>query len=91
MEETSLNGIAKHKKLFASYFLQRLGVQCAEIGQVENANPVVLTGRDGNKNILGTQATFTCKANYAMVGDAVRTCQQDGAWSGVQPRCIGMF
>ena len=24
-----------------------------------------------------------------MVGDAVRTCQQDGTWSGTQPRCIG--
>ena len=56
---------------------------------MENAEPVVLTGVDGNKNVLGTQASFTCKANYAMVGDAIRTCQQDGTWSGTQPRCIG--
>ncbi|KAL9972183.1 hypothetical protein ACROYT_G018440 [Oculina patagonica] len=66
-------------------------VYCAEIGQVENANNVVLTGQDGGKNVLGTQATFTCAANYAMVGDAVRTCQQDGTWSGTQPRCIASF
>ncbi|XP_078371653.1 sushi, von Willebrand factor type A, EGF and pentraxin domain-containing protein 1-like [Oculina patagonica] len=66
-------------------------VYCAEIGQVENANNVVLTGQNGGKNVLNTKATFTCKANYAMVGDAVRTCQQDGSWSGIQPRCIAAF
>jgi len=55
---------------------------------VENAEPVVLTGVEGDKNVLGTQASFTCKANYAMVGDAIRTCQQDGTWTGTQPRCI---
>ena len=58
---------------------------------MENANPVAITGADGGKNVLGTKATFTCKQYYAMVGDAVRTCQQDGSWSGIQPRCIGML
>ena len=70
-------------------FLQRLGVYCAEIGEVENAEPVALIGVVGDKNVLGTQASFTCKANYLMVGDAITTCQQDGTWSGTQPRCIG--
>ena len=52
----------------------------------------VLTGTDGGKNVVGTKAAFTCDANYQMpeVGDAERTCQQDGTWSGTQPRCVGM-
>jgi len=66
-------------------------VYCAEIGEVENAEPVALIGVVGDKNVLGTQASFTCKANYLMVGDAIRTCQQDGTWSGTQPRCIAAF
>ena len=51
----------------------------------------MVTGTDGGKNILGTTATFTCDANYEMVGDAARTCQDDGAWSGTQPRCVGTY
>jgi len=59
---------------------------------VEHATRV-LTGTDGGKNVLGTSATFTCDANYQMTeeGDATRTCQQDGTWSGTQPRCVGMY
>ena len=52
----------------------------------------VLTGTDGGKSVLGTKASFTCIANYRMTaeGDAERTCQNDGTWSGTQPRCVGM-
>ncbi|KAJ7352852.1 hypothetical protein OS493_033394 [Desmophyllum pertusum] len=65
-------------------------VYCAEIGQVEYATRAQ-TGVENNKNVLGTTATFTCQANYILVNDATRTCQQDGTWSGVQPRCIAAF
>ncbi|KAJ7352843.1 hypothetical protein OS493_033385 [Desmophyllum pertusum] len=65
-------------------------VYCAEIGQVEYATRAQ-TGVQNNKNVLGTTATFTCQANYILVNDATRTCQQDGTWSGVQPRCIAAF
>lgn len=66
------------------------GVFCEDIGQVEHATRV-LTGTDGSNSILGTTATFTCDANYQMTGDgdASRTCQDDGTWSGTQPRCVG--
>ena len=69
-----------------------LGVFCEDIGQVEHATRV-LSGTDNGKSVLGTKATFTCDANYRMpeVGDAERTCQQDGTWSGTQPRCVGKF
>lgn len=67
-------------------------VFCEDIGQVEHATRV-LTGTDGSNSILGTTATFTCDANYQMTGDgdASRTCQDDGTWSGTQPRCVAAF
>ena len=72
--------------------LPSVGVFCEEIGQVEHATRV-LTGADSGRSVLGTTATFTCDANYEMTadGDATRTCQQDGTWSGTQPRCVGMY
>jgi len=67
-------------------------VFCQEIGQVEHATRV-LTGTDGGKSVPGTKATFTCVAKYLMTveGDAERTCQNDGTWSGTQPRCVAAF
>ncbi|XP_068719978.1 sushi, von Willebrand factor type A, EGF and pentraxin domain-containing protein 1-like [Montipora capricornis] len=67
-------------------------VFCEEIGQVEHAKRV-LTGADSGRSVLGTKATFTCDANYEMTadGDATRTCQQNGKWSGTQPRCVAAF
>jgi len=32
-------------------------------------------------------ATYTCTNCFSMTGDAKRTCQADGTWSGVQPTC----
>ncbi|CAH1262671.1 CSMD3 [Branchiostoma lanceolatum] len=35
----------------------------------------------------GDTASFSCDPGYELVGSAVRTCQADGQWSGVQPTC----
>lgn len=31
---------------------------------------------------------FFCNHSYALSGDARRTCQPDGTWSGKQPLCV---
>ena len=42
---------------------------------------------------IGTVATHTCDAGFALVGDMTRTCADDnqaavvGAWSGSAPSC----
>jgi hypothetical protein len=35
----------------------------------------------------GTVATYGCDAGYALSGNASRTCQASGAWSGSDPTC----
>ena len=44
---------------------------------------------------IGTIATHTCNAGYALVGGVTRTCVDDdqadsvGVWSGTAPSCEG--
>ena len=44
---------------------------------------------------IGTVATHSCNAGYALVGDMTRTCEDDdqadifGIWSGSPPSCEG--
>jgi Sushi repeat (SCR repeat) len=35
----------------------------------------------------GAQATYSCLSGFVMTGDATRTCQASGAWSGSAPTC----
>jgi hypothetical protein len=35
----------------------------------------------------GEIATFSCAQGFGLVGNATRTCQADGSWTGTQPSC----
>ncbi len=36
-------------------------------------------------------ANYTCDPGYMLVGNMMRTCQSDGAWSPAAPTCRGEF
>ena len=36
-------------------------------------------------------ATYTCNTGYNLVGNAMRTCQADGTWSGSDPLCQSKY
>ena len=38
-------------------------------------------------NSVGTVATYTCNDDFELIGDDMRTCQEDGKWSGADPVC----
>ena len=40
---------------------------------------------------LGQTATYSCNADYNLVGDSTRTCQAAGNWSGSEPTCQGVL
>ena len=40
---------------------------------------------------VGDQATYTCDDTFILEGDAVRTCQRPGFWTGAEPFCRGTF
>ena len=42
---------------------------------------------DQSGNRPGSTATYTCNRGYVLVGQARRTCQDNGKWSGKAPTC----
>ena len=60
-------------------------VICDEVLTNPERGSVTTTG-----NSVGDTATYTCKEGYEVTGDATRTCQKDGTWSGTAPTCEGM-
>ena len=56
-------------------------------------DPVALSngGKIHSGNLEGDTVTYFCNKRYRLSGDASRTCQSNGEWSGIQPSCDGMF
>uniref|UniRef100_A0A671XBC1 CUB and Sushi multiple domains 3 n=1 Tax=Sparus aurata TaxID=8175 RepID=A0A671XBC1_SPAAU len=44
--------------------------------------------REGRSFIFKSEVMFSCNVPYVLVGSTSRMCQEDGTWSGSQPRCI---
>ena len=40
---------------------------------------------------IGSQANYNCEAGYYLYGGSSRTCQNDGNWTGIEPRCCKYF
>ena len=41
---------------------------------------------------VGSRAVYSCSnSNYILVGGAERVCGADGNWTGVEPRCEGLY
>ncbi|KAI4811495.1 hypothetical protein KUCAC02_014399, partial [Chaenocephalus aceratus] len=44
--------------------------------------------REGRSFIFKSEVAFSCSSPYVLVGSTARMCQEEGTWSGSQPRCI---
>ena len=42
-------------------------------------------------NMEGDTVTYICNEGYNLSGDANRTCQSNGSWSGIPPKCDRTF
>ena len=58
-------------------------IQCPDLS-IENGKVIILpTNRSVNSS-----AEYSCNGGYKLdKGDAKRTCQVDGTWSGTDPEC----
>ncbi|KAF6202316.1 hypothetical protein GE061_004714 [Apolygus lucorum] len=59
-------------------------VDCGSLPGIDHGSVSLSTG----KTFYGAEALFTCESNYTLVGDAKRTCGDEGVWSGNQPKCL---
>jgi Notch-like protein len=60
-------------------------VDCGSLGTIANGS--IATSPPGSTT-FGTTATYACNANFTLNGNASRTCQASGAWSGAAPTCV---
>jgi len=47
-----------------------------------------ITTAPPSSTTFGTTATYACMSGYALSGNATRTCQASGAWTGTAPTCV---
>ena len=56
-------------------------VDCGRIGGPENGE-ITLSG-----TTFGSEAAYECDIGFELVGEATRTCEATGEWSGEEPVC----
>lgn len=60
-----------------------IGVTCDEVLTAPENGTV-----DNTMRLFMDNAIYGCNPGYMISGNAVRTCQANGTWSGVDPSCI---
>ena len=58
-------------------------VDCGSIGDPENGEVTF------SETTFGSLATYECDEGFELVGEATRTCEATGEWSGEEPVCDG--
>ena len=48
-------------------------------------------GKVTTGNTAGDTARYFCNSGFQLTGNAMRTCESDGQWSGSQPKCTRTF
>ena len=64
-------------------------VTCPPLNNPDNGTKNCSLGDDGVPS-SGETCTFTCNSTmgYQLMGSAMRTCQNNGSWSGNNATCI---
>ncbi|XP_052242365.1 neurogenic locus notch homolog protein 1-like [Dreissena polymorpha] len=58
-------------------------IQCPILEPITNGDVDMSLGRHE-----GSQATYFCENNYALIGYPVMTCESSGVWGGKKPGCV---
>lgn len=45
----------------------------------------------GNSTVFPNSVHFQCDPGFLLNGSAIRTCQANGTWGGLESLCIGTF
>ena len=66
-------------------------IRCDNLTSPANGMMSCSSGRDGVGYERDT-CNFTCNTGYVLTGNAMRTCQSNGSWSGIDAVCRrGMY
>lgn len=67
----------------ANMILSSTAVDCGRPLAIENGRVIVVN----DSTLYGGSAEYHCIPNYNRIGQYLRKCTEDGAWSGKQPQC----
>ena len=63
-------------------------VTCSSLTSPSNGRINCLLGGNGIPNPEET-CTVTCNTGYELMGNSIRTCQNNGTWTGISAACLG--
>ena len=70
------------------YISNPAAVDCVDLADPINGQVVIIPDVMATFDTdLCAVANYTCSEGYSLVGDAMRTCQANGQWSGVTATC----
>ncbi|XP_037529737.1 CUB and sushi domain-containing protein 3 isoform X2 [Rhipicephalus sanguineus] len=58
-------------------------VDCGNPSVISNGRGLIMNGT----TTFGSMVEYECLHDFKLIGDAIRTCGEDGHWSGQEPRC----
>lgn len=64
-----------------SFSISHTAVDCGDLPQIAFGRVTFTT------TTFRSQASYTCQEGYVLMGNFIRTCQNDGTWSGEDPTC----
>ena len=62
-------------------------IPCSDLPPLTNGMITYSAGESTGIILVGSTATHSCGNSYFLVGEAVRTCGNDGRWSETAPVC----
>jgi len=60
-------------------------VDCGTLGTLTNGS---ISTSPSSSTTFGTTATYACNSGFTLSGNASRSCQASGSWSGSAPTCM---
>ena len=64
-----------------------LVVECGRVQPILKGEIIYVN----STTFLSSQINYSCGTGYKLVGNKARTCQEDGRWSGIKPKCEGLY
>ena len=66
-------------------FIVFVAIDCGSLSVPMNGSS------SGNSTVFPNSVHFQCDPGFLLNGSAIRTCQANGTWGGLESLCIGTF
>ena len=84
------NHILSDPVMFSMYLVEYVSfispvVQCP---QLNATSPLII---DINTTTYLSMVNYACEFGYNLIGNSIRTCQENRSWTGIEPECESKY